>query len=320
MHHDLGGRPVSALVQATNLSKFYAEVVGLNDVTFTLQPGISGLLGPNGSGKSTFMKLITGQLRPSGGTLEVFGERAWNNPQLFHRIGFCPEQDSLYNHLSGFDFVRYMLGLHGVPDWLARETAAECLEQLNMKDAMHRRIGTYSRGMRQRTKIAQAMALDPDLLILDEPLNGMDPVGRRMIMDTVRRLGDEGKSILVSSHILHEVEELADQFLFLNNGRIIASGSVNEIRDLLDQHPHRIQIQCDNWNSLARALIKAELISGIEWQEKHNSLTVLSADPQQFYRQLPAIAIEADVAIHEMHSEDDSLAAVLKYLLGEGTG
>ena len=236
---------MGTLVTAQSLTKLYGVVIGVNDVTLDLEPGVIGLLGPNGAGKSTFLKLITGQLKPTEGSLEVLGQRPWSNTEIFRSIGFCPEQDAFYDDMSALEFVTALGQLSDLgPD--AKSRAEDALARVDATEYMHRPIGEYSKGMRQRTKIAQALVHDPQLLILDEPLHGTDPIGRREIMDLIIRLGEEGRSILVSSHVLHEVESMTDEFVLVFGGRILAFGHVQEIRSLMDELPHRITIRCDD--------------------------------------------------------------------------
>jgi len=193
----------AGLVIADHLSKWYGQVIGLNDVSVTVPTGITGLLGPNGAGKSTFMKLITGQLKPSKGSVTVLGEPIWHNPGLYHRIGFCPEQDAFYDRMTGREWVSALVRLNGVSEQDAASIAARAIEEVELTEAADKKIGAYSKGMRQRIKMAQAIAHDPELLILDEPLSGMDPIARRKAIRMIKDWGRAGRSVIVSSHILH---------------------------------------------------------------------------------------------------------------------
>src|SRR6185436_20261498 len=221
----------------------------------TLPPGITGLLGPNGAGKSTFLKLITGQLKPSKGDIAVLGEPIWRNPVLYRRIGFCPEQDAFYERMTGLEWVSALVRLNGAGEREAGELAHRALEMVDLLDARGKKIAAYSKGMRQRVKLAQALVHDPELLILDEPLSGMDPLGRRKTMKMIREWAKQGKSILVSSHILHEIESITSNILLINNGRILAEGNVHEIRDLIDTHPHTVYIRAEHPRELAREFL-----------------------------------------------------------------
>ena len=240
------------VVASDHLSKWYGQVIGLNDVSVSVPPGITGLLGPNGAGKSTFMKLITGQLKPSKGTVTILGAPIWNNPGLYSRIGFCPEQDAFYERMTGLEWVTALVRLNGVSETEAATMAGRALEQVELTDAANKKIGAYSKGMRQRVKMAQALVHDPELLILDEPLSGMDPIARRKSIRMIKEWGRAGKSIIVSSHILHEIESMTANILLVNQGRILAEGNVHQIRDLIDEHPHTVYIKADHTRADAR--------------------------------------------------------------------
>jgi ABC-2 type transport system ATP-binding protein len=222
------------VIATEHLSKWYGQVSGLNDVSVSVPTGITGLLGPNGAGKSTFMKLITGQLRPSKGQVRVLGEPIWGNHGLYQRIGFCPEQDAFYESMTGREWVTALAGLHGYDETAAADRAARAIEAVELTEAADRKIGSYSKGMRQRIKLAQAIAHEPELLILDEPLSGMDPLMRRKTVRQIKDWARAGTSVLVSSHILHEVEAMTSNIVLVNNGRIVAEGDVHHIRVLID--------------------------------------------------------------------------------------
>ena len=305
---------MEALLETNRLTKLYGVVLGVNDITLTLPPGVHGLLGPNGAGKSTLMKLITGQLRPTEGTIRVLGEDPWDNPALLARIGLCPEQDSLYPFMTAREFVVMMAQLSGMSESDAKDRSHDILCACGAEQYMDRKIAEYSRGMRQRTKVAQALVHDPDLLILDEPLAGTDPVGRREMMDLVRRLGDEGKSILVSSHVLHEVSDMTSDFVLIYGGRVLASGNVREIRQVLKDYPHRVTVRSTEVRRLAQRLMQDVPIAGMDIDELAGTLSVLTRDPDAFYRALPRAVTELNVQIEELSSQDDNLEAVFKYL------
>jgi ABC-2 type transport system ATP-binding protein len=299
---------------ADHLSKWYGQVIGLNDVSVSVPPGITGLLGPNGAGKSTFMKLITGQLKPSKGEIKVLGEPIWGNPALFFRVGFCPEQDSFYERMTGLEWVTALVRLNGLGDKDAREAAERAMVAVDLMDAAHKKIGAYSKGMRQRVKLAQSLVHDPELLILDEPLSGMDPLGRRKTMRMIRDWAKQGKSILVSSHILHEIESMTSNILLINNGRILAEGNVHQIRDLIDTHPHTVYIRADDPRGLAREfLARADVIS---MRFEPGAVVVETGKPDEFYaRMTELVATGACGAVEEVTSPDDNLQAVFKYLV-----
>jgi ABC-2 type transport system ATP-binding protein len=302
------------LVVADHVSKWYGQVIGLNDVSVSVPPGITGLLGPNGAGKSTFMKLMTGQLRPSKGSLTVLDEPIWRNPGLYNRIGFCPEQDAFYDRMTGLEWVTALVRLNGVTEAEAGAMARRGLEALELMDAADKKIGAYSKGMRQRVKMAQAVAHDPALLILDEPLSGMDPLARRKAIRMIKDWGRAGKSVIVSSHILHEIESMTANILLINQGRILAEGNVHQIRDLIDEHPHTVYIKADHPRALAREFLTQDDVLSLKFEEQ--AVVVQTARPDVFYARLTDLAASGEHGvIHEVTSPDDNLQAVFQYLV-----
>jgi len=299
---------------AEHLSKWYGEVSGLNDVSVAIPRGVTGLLGPNGAGKSTFMKLATGQLAPSTGTVRVLGEPIWGNPALYARIGFCPDQDAFYERMTGRRWLEALVRLNGLPRADARAAATRALEVVDLVDAADRRIGSYSKGMRQRVKLAQAIVHDPELLILDEPLSGMDPLMRRRTIRLIKDWARAGKSVLVSSHILHEVEAMTSNILLVNNGRILAEGNVHQIRELIDEHPHTVFVRAVDPRRLAQHLMSQDDVLSVTFEE--GAVVIQTAKPDVFYTRLTALAASGDAgAIDEITSPDDNLQAVFKYLV-----
>jgi ABC-2 type transport system ATP-binding protein len=303
-----------SVIAAEHLSKWYGQVIGLNDVTLEVPAGITGLLGPNGAGKSTLMKLITGQLAPSKGTITVLGEPIWRNPSLYFRIGFCPEQDAFYERMTGLEWVTALLRLNGLDESAATESARSALDLVDLSDAAHKKIGAYSKGMRQRIKMAQALAHDPDLLILDEPLSGMDPLARRKTIRLIKDWGKAGRSIVVSSHILHEIESMTSTILLINQGRILAEGNVHQIRDLIDEHPHTVLVKAAYPRALAREFLAEDNVLSLRFEE--GAVVVQTARPDAFYARLTDVAASGEFgAIHEVTSPDDNLQAVFQYLV-----
>jgi ABC-2 type transport system ATP-binding protein len=301
-------------IATEHLSKWYGQVSGLNDVTVTVPAGITGLLGPNGAGKSTFMKLITGQLRPSQGIVRVLGEPIWGNPALYSRIGFCPEQDAFYDRMTGLEWVTALVRLNGYAEDAATDAARRALEAVDLLDAAGKKIGAYSKGMRQRVKLAQAIVHDPELLILDEPLTGMDPIMRRKTIRLIRDWARGGKSVLVSSHILHEVEAMTSNILLINNGRIVAEGNVHRIRDLIDEHPHTVYIRAADPRAIARTVLAEDGVISLRFDT--GAVIVETARPDAFYARLTDIAASGEAGrIDEVTSPDDNLQAVFKYLV-----
>jgi ABC-2 type transport system ATP-binding protein len=302
------------LVESEHLSKWYGQVIGLNDVSVIVPRGITGLLGPNGAGKSTFMKLITGQLKPSKGSIRVLGEPIWGNPKQFFRIGFCPEQDAFYDRMTGLEWVTALVRLNGYSEADADAAAKVALEQVDLLPAAGKKIGAYSKGMRQRVKLAQALVHDPELLILDEPLSGMDPIMRRRTIRLIKDWARAGKSILVSSHILHEIEAMTSNILLINNGRILAEGNVHQIRDLIDEHPHTVYIRAADPRALARKFLADDDVLSLKFDE--GALIVQTGKPDVFYARLTALAASGEAgAVDEVASPDDNLAAVFQYLV-----
>ncbi len=304
----------TAIVTAEHLSKWYGQVIGLNDVNVTVPKGITGLLGPNGAGKSTFMKLITGQLKPSKGSVRVLGEEIWGNPGLYFRIGFCPEQDAFYERMTGLQWVTALVRLNGFGEKEADEAAKIALDRVDLLPAADKKIGAYSKGMRQRVKLAQALVHDPELLILDEPLSGMDPIMRRKTIRLVKDWARAGKSILVSSHILHEIESMTSNILLIHNGRILAEGNVHQIRDLIDTHPHTVYIKANDPRALARQFLADDNILSLKFDP--GALIIQTARPEVFYARLTELAASGEAGpVDEVTSPDDNLQAVFQYLV-----
>jgi ABC-2 type transport system ATP-binding protein len=309
-----GSLPGGALVQADGVSKWYGQVSGLNNVTVSIPPGITGLLGPNGAGKSTFMKLMTGQLKPSQGTIRVLGEPIWGNPAIYSRIGFCPEQDAFYDRMTGLEWVTALVRLNGYSDADADAAARRAIERVDLTDAMGKKIGAYSKGMRQRIKLAQALVHDPELLILDEPLTGMDPLMRRKTIRLIKDWARAGKHIIVSSHILHEIESMTSNILLINNGRILAEGNVHQIRDLIDTHPHTVYVRAADPRALARRFLAEDDVLSMKFET--GAVIVETARPDSFYARLTELAASGEAGqIDEVQSPDDNLQAVFKYLV-----
>jgi ABC-2 type transport system ATP-binding protein len=305
---------VAGIVVADHLSKWYGQVIGLNDVSVTVPTGITGLLGPNGAGKSTFMKLMTGQLKPSKGSISVLDEPIWQNPGIYRRLGFCPEQDAFYDRMTGLEWVTALVRLNGGTEAEAAAMARRGLEMVDLLDAADKKIGAYSKGMRQRVKMAQALAHDPELLILDEPLSGMDPIARRKTIRMIKDWGRAGKSVIVSSHILHEIESMTSNILLINQGRILAEGNVHQIRDLIDEHPHTVYIKAERTRELAREFLTQDDLLSLRFEDE--AVFVQTARPDVFYARLTELAASGELGtIHEVTSPDDNLQAVFQYLV-----
>ena len=298
-------------VDLVSASKWYGNIVAVNDVSFTLAPGITGLLGPNGAGKSTLLHLIMGLLRPSSGTVSIDGMAVWQHPAVYREIGFVPESEGVYAFLSGYEFALLNARLQGVGDPGA--AAARSIALVELEAAQHRPIATYSKGMRQRAKIAAVLTHDPRILLLDEPFNGMDPKQRLQMMALLRRLADEGRIILVSSHILEEVDRLADTVLVLIGGRLAASGPSRVIRQLMTDRPHTFTVRSSDDRRLAQAIVAQPNTTSVEFMP--SGMSIRTADLGAFTRALPILAREVDVSIHEVLPSDESLESVFSYLV-----
>jgi len=302
------------ILTTEHLSKWYGQVIGLNDITVGVPPGVTGLLGPNGAGKSTLLKLITGQLRPSKGTVRVLGEPIWGNPRLYGRVGFCPEQDAFYERMTGIEWVSALVRLNGVGEAEAQRAAERALATVDLTDAAGKRIGAYSKGMRQRVKLAQAFVHDPELLILDEPLAGMDPLGRRRTIRLIREWARSGRSVIVSSHILHEIESMTTNVLLINNGRILAEGNVHQIRDLIDKHPHSVSVRAEDPHGLAREFLAHPDVISLRFEP--GAVVVETGEPDAFYARLTDLMASGRCGpVEEVTSPDDNLQAVFRFLV-----
>jgi ABC-2 type transport system ATP-binding protein len=316
------------------VSKWYGPVLGVNQVTLELRRGITGLVGANGAGKSTLMRLITGQLRPDLGTVQVRGHAAWAAAAKRH-VGFCPDTDAFYEDMSGRSFVEAMARLCGYTAAEARRRATDALEQVRMADRAERPLGGYSKGMRQRVKLAQALLHDPDLLVLDEPLSGIDPVGRAEFIELFRDLAGRGKCLLVSSHELDELEKLTDHVAIMARGRIAAVGTVAQIRDRLDDQPLRVHVAvrpgdaaqppAERQRELAAALLRLPDVVGVELLEAECDaaacgVVIRARNPQRFFRDLSRLVLHELLEVCHLQALDDSTEAVLGYLLGGTRG
>ena len=301
------------MIQLQNVTKLYGKVIGVNDITLSLEEGAYGLLGPNGSGKSTLLNLITGQLRPTLGNIKVLGRSPRNNAGLYRLLGYCPSSDGLYTQVSGFQWVRYLQQIQGMTSLAAAKAAEKSLELVGMSEAMHRPIASYSRGMRQRTKLAQAVAHDPAFLILDEPFHGLDPVGRHEMTVTLHNWIEQGKSLLLASHILHEVESITQSFLLICSGRLLASGTAEEVHAMLVDLPNELTMQCNRPHDLARLIVEQEVADSIRIDA--HSVTVATRHPSQLMSQLPQWIEDTEIEINELHSADESLQALFSSLM-----
>jgi ABC-2 type transport system ATP-binding protein len=299
-------------VELNNTTRWYGNVVAVNDITMTLAAGVTGLLGPNGAGKSTLLHMISGFLEPSRGTVTVGGVTPWRNPDIFKLVGLVPERDSVYAFLTAREFVTASAKLHRLPD--PSGAAGRALEMVELQEVADRPIDTYSKGLRQRAKVAAALVHDPAVLLLDEPFNGMDPRQRLHMMDLLRRLGGQGRVILFSSHILEEVERLADTVQVVVAGRLAASGDYRSIRRLMTTRPHVFVLRSTDDRTLAKALIASPAVQGVELTR--DGLEVHAGDHGTFTRQLARVSRDAGVGLREVIPADESLESVFAYLVG----
>ncbi|MGF1431439.1 ABC transporter ATP-binding protein [Kitasatospora sp. LaBMicrA B282] len=302
-----------AVITIDKVSRWFGNVVAVNDVSMTIGPGVTGLLGPNGAGKSTLIHLMSGFLGPSAGSVTLDGAPIWRNQQVYRAIGLVPERESMYDYLTGWEFVLANAELHGLPDPGA--AARRALALVEMEPAQDRRTGTYSKGMKQRVKMASALVHDPAVLLLDEPFNGMDPRQRLQLMELLRRFGADGRTVLFSSHILEEVEQLARHVEVMVAGRHAASGDFRRIRRLMTDRPHRYLVRSSDDRRLAAALIADGSTAGIEldWQER--ALRIQAIDFQGFTTLLPRVAAEAGIRLYTVSPADESLESVFSYLV-----
>ncbi len=305
------------IIDVRNLSRWYGNVLGLSDVTLQIEPGITGLLGPNGAGKSTFLKLITGQIKPNIGTVQISGQKVRNNYALFKMIGFCPEQDAFYDELTGWQFLTGLLRLYHLPESEISAMASKALDIVELMSDKDRSIRSYSRGMRQRIKVAQAIAHEPEILILDEPLNGLDPLSRRKIIRLIKSYKQEGKTIVVSSHVLPEIEAMTKKIILIHQGKIFAQGDIHYIRDLIETHPHIISIKCSHPRELVSRFIQYDFVLKVNFIPQDNSLLVETNNRDQFFGILPSLFVESNIEVFEITSPDDNLQAVFDYLIGQ---
>jgi ABC-2 type transport system ATP-binding protein len=299
------------VIKIENVSRWYGNVVAVNDITMDIGPGVTGLLGPNGAGKSTILHMVAGFLAPSKGTLTVSGEPTWRNPEIYRRLGLVPERDSVYAFLTGEQFVRATAKLHALPE--PEAAAWKAIEMTDMSDAAGRRIATYSKGMRQRIKVAAALVHDPEILLLDEPFNGMDPRQRIHMMDLLAKLGAEGRTILFSSHILEEVERLSGTIQVMVAGRLAASGDFRAIRRLMTSRPHVFNVRSSDDRRLAAVLVGRPYTNAVELTG--NGLQVRANDFGAFCAQIAVLSRDHGIALRELLPTDESLESVFGYLI-----
>ena len=298
-------------VDLQNVSRWYGNVVAVNDITMTLQPGVTGLLGPNGAGKTTVLHMMAGFLSPSKGAVTIDDKPTWRNPSIYRDLGLVAEREAVHGFLTAREFVTACARMQKLPD--PKAAAQRALEMVEMTDAQDRRIDTFSKGMRQRARVAGALVHEPQVLLLDEPFNGMDPRQRLHMMDLLAKLGAEGRTILLSSHILEEVEQLSGLVQVIVAGRLAASGDYRRIRRLMTNRPHVFAVHSSDDRRLAVALIGEKSVSGVEIEAA--GLTVRASDYGSFTRALPRIALGEGIRLRRLLPSDESLESVFSYLL-----
>jgi ABC-2 type transport system ATP-binding protein len=315
-HEGAGGGGDPRMISLANASRWYGSVIGINDVTCQVGPGLTALLGPNGAGKSTMLKLVTGQLRPTSGTVKVLDEPPFANRNVFRRLGYCPESESSYDDMTGRDVVTLMAAMSGIASQKLKTRVSEVIERVGMTANANRKIGGYSKGMKQRIKVAQSLVHDPDVLILDEPLNGLDPASRHEMSALFAQLAGEGKCLLVSSHILYEVEQMTRNILLIHRGRLLAQGDVYHIRSLIDTHPHRISITSPDARRLAQRLLERTYVLSARLDAANaERLEIETGSPDSFYSDFPGIVMDEGFQIRSFDSPDNNLEAVFRYLV-----
>jgi ABC-2 type transport system ATP-binding protein len=308
--------PADQLIIFDNVSKFYGEILGVNRVNLRIAPGITSLVGPNGAGKSTLMNLMTGLLRPTRGSITLVGIPTDQPERLFRKVGYCTQFDSFPRGVTGREFVSSYLFVHGFDQKRASELTQVALERVNLVDAADRKVAAYSKGMRQRIRLAQSIAHQPSVLILDEPLNGLDPMVRAETIALFRKLATEGLHLIISSHILHEVDTMSDRVVLLNNGYIVAEGSTHGVRDEVKEHPMQILIRCDQPAKLAAYVFAQDHVVEARLHEDRRGLFVRTRDADRFYLLLNQAVSEGEVNVESVAPVDDDLSAVYQYLIG----
>jgi ABC-2 type transport system ATP-binding protein len=312
--------PADQLIIFDNVSKFYGEILGVNRVNLQIAPGITSLVGPNGAGKSTLMNLMTGLLRPTRGTITLLGIPTDEPERLFRKVGYCTQFDSFPRGLTGREFINSFLLVHGYDRRRANELSQIALERVNLVDAADRKVAGYSKGMRQRIRLAQSIAHEPAVLILDEPLNGLDPMVRAETIALFRKLAAEGLHLIISSHILHEVDMMSDSVVLLNNGYIVAEGDIHGVRDEMEEHPMQILIRCDQPAKLAAYVFAQDHVVEARLHNDKRGLFVKTRDADGFYLMLNRAVADGEVNVESIAPVDDDLSAVYQYLIGTPGG
>ncbi len=308
------------LIIFDDVSKFYGEILGVNRVNLAIAPGITSLVGPNGAGKSTVMNLMTGLLRPTRGTISLLGIPTDRPDELFRKVGYCTQFDSFPRGVTGREFINSFLLVHGYDRKKANELTDVALDRVNLLDAGDRKVAAYSKGMRQRIRLAQSIAHQPVIMILDEPLNGLDPMVRAETIALFRKLASNGLHLIISSHILHEVDMMSDRVVLLNNGYVVAEGNIHGVRDEMQEHPMQILIRCDEPSKLAAHVFAQDHVVEARLHDDHRGLFVKTRDADRFYLLLNDVVASGEVNVESVAPVDDDLSAVYQYLIGTTGG
>jgi len=303
-----------------NVSKFYGEVLGVNRVNLSLPSGITSLVGPNGSGKTTLMNLMTGLVKPSQGRITVLGLTPDNPEELFRYVGYCTQFDSFPRGVTGYEFIYHSLLLRAIARAEAHKLTVEAIERVNMSEAAHRKVAAYSKGMRQRIRLAQSLAHHPTVLVLDEPLNGLDPMARAESIALFQALGKEGLHVIISSHVLHEVDKISDQVVLMSYGYVVAEGQIHGVRSEMKDHPMQILVRCSRPNLLASRLFSQDHVVEARLSDDHKGLLVRTKDADSFYLLLNRIVLEEELALEAVAPADDDVNSLYQYLIGGGGG
>jgi ABC-2 type transport system ATP-binding protein len=303
-----------------NVSRFYGEVLGINNVSLSIPPGITSLVGPNGSGKTTLMNLMTGLIRPTQGEISVLGVAPHHPERLCRMVGYCAQFDAFPKGLTGHQFIYWFLRMHGMSHAECQEKTAAALERVSMTPAAQRHVGAYSKGMRQRIKLAQAIAHDPQVLVLDEPLNGLDPMARAETIALFREWGAKGRYVIVSSHILHEVDQISDQVILLSQGYVVAEGQIQGVRSEVKEQPMQILVRCDNPGGLAARLFQDHHMVEAKISNDRKGLLLRTTDADSFYLLLNHVVLESGLEVESVAPADDDVNSVYQYLIGAEGG
>lgn len=312
--------PLHNKIVFEDVSKFYGEVLGVNRVHLSLPPGVTSLVGPNGSGKTTLMNLMTGLVRPTQGRISVLGLTPDQPEDFFRYVGYCTQFDSFPKGVTGYEFIYQLLKLRGITSVEAHRLTVEAIDRVGMGFAASRNVAGYSKGMRQRIRLAQAIAHHPTVLVLDEPLNGLDPMARAESIALFEALGKEGMHVIISSHVLHEVDKISDQVVLMSFGYVVAEGQIHGVRSEVKEHPMQILVRCGNPNLLASRLFRHDHVVEAKLSQDGKGVLVRTRDADEFYLLLNRVVVEEEITVDAVAPADDDVNSVYQYLIGSGGG